>query len=89
MPQLTISGPMTLPGAHLPLVDRVVWDRVQVLLGEKTYKSHELIYAGELIRFAHCGHPVTGESVIKPETGKEAFYHRCSRSNTKGHPASG
>ena len=30
------------PGAHPPIVDRVVWDRVQVLLGEKIYKSHEL-----------------------------------------------
>jgi hypothetical protein len=59
------------PGAHPPIVDRVVWDRVQVLLGEKTYKSHELTYAGEIIRCGHCGRPITGESVVKPETGRE------------------
>lgn len=75
-----------LPGAHPPIIDRVVWDRVQVLLGEKTYKSHELTYAGELIRCAHCGHPITGESVIKPESGKEYIYYRCSRYTAKGHP---
>jgi hypothetical protein len=37
------------PGTHKPLVDRVTFDRVQVLLGEKTYKSHNMTYAGELI----------------------------------------
>ena len=62
------------PGTHSPIVDRVVWDRVQVLLGEKTYKSHELTYAGELIRCGHCGHPITGESVVKKPTGKEYIY---------------
>ncbi len=75
-----------LPGVHPPIIDRVVWDRVQVLLGEKSYKSHELTYAGELIRCSHCGHPITGESVIKPDTGKEYIYYRCSRYNVKGHP---
>ena len=74
------------PGGHPAIVDRVVWDRVQVLLGAKIYKSHELTYAGELIRCAHCGHPVTGESVIKAQTGKEYVYYRCSRYNSKEHP---
>jgi DNA invertase Pin-like site-specific DNA recombinase len=75
-----------LPGVHPPIIDRVVWDRVQVLLGEKSYKSHELTYAGELIRCAHCGHPITGECVVKKGTGKEYIYYRCARYNVKGHP---
>src|SRR5699024_1904836 len=32
------------PGKHEPLIDRATWDRVQVLLGGKTYKAHELTY---------------------------------------------
>jgi site-specific DNA recombinase len=39
-----------------------------------------------LIRCSHCGHPVTGESVVKPATGKEYIYYRCARYNAKGHP---
>jgi len=74
------------PGTHTPLVDRVTWDRVQVLLGEKVYRSHELTYAGDLIRCKHCSHTVTGESVVKKTTGKEYVYYRCSLYNTPGHP---
>jgi site-specific DNA recombinase len=74
------------PGAHAPLIDRVVWNRVQTLLGECVYKAHELTYAGELIRCAHCGHPITGESVIKMQTGKEYVYYRCAKYTRAGHP---
>jgi hypothetical protein len=53
------------PGTQPPIIDRLVWSRVQLLLGEKTSKSHDLTYAGELIRCGHCGRAITGESVIK------------------------
>ena len=64
-------------------MDRPTFDRVQVLLGEKTYKSHELTYAGELITCAHCGGAITGESIIKKATGKEYIYYRCVTSGVE------
>lgn len=76
------------PGTHEPLVDRATWDRVQVLLGNKVYRSHELTYAGDLITCGHCGHPITGERKFKKtKTGeREYVYYRCTRYNTAGHP---
>jgi hypothetical protein len=74
------------PGTHKPLVDRVTFDKVQVLLGEKVYRSHELTYAGGLIQCKHCNAIVTGESVVKKTTGKEYVYYRCSQYNAPGHP---
>src|SRR5262245_27012004 len=74
------------PGTHEPLVDRVTWDRVQVLLGEKVYRSHELTYAGGLIQCKHCGSTITGELVVKKATGREYVYYRCSQYNAPGHP---
>lgn len=74
------------PGTHEPLVDRVTWDRVQVILGEKVYRSHELTYAGGLIQCNHCNSTVTGELVVKKTTGKEYVYYRCSQYNALGHP---
>jgi len=47
-------------GKHPPLVDRVTFDRVQTLLGGQVYRTHELTYAGDLIKCGHCGHPITG-----------------------------
>lgn len=76
------------PGTHPALVNRSTFDRVQVLLGECTYQSHELLYAGELIRCAHCGFPITGERKIKPSKrgSKQYVYYRCSKYNEAGHP---
>lgn len=75
------------PGRHEPLVDRETWNRVQGLLGGKTYKSTELTYAGGLIRCGHCGNLITGEQVVKAATGKQYVYYRCSVSRiTEGHP---
>lgn len=73
-------------GTHKPIVNRETWNRVQVLLGEKVYQSHELTYAGELIRCGHCGAVVTGEPVIKKTTGKQYVYYRCAQYNYPGHP---
>ncbi len=76
------------PGKHPPLIDRATWDRVQVLLGEKTRRSHELTYAGELIGCGHCGRPITGERVTKKAKGgeREYVYYRCAGYLAEGHP---
>ncbi|HWE03405.1 MAG TPA: recombinase family protein [Tepidisphaeraceae bacterium] len=74
------------PGKQKPLIDRITWDRVQVLLGKNVYKAHELAYAGELIHCAHCGAAITGEAVIKKSTGKVYIYYRCVRYKAAGHP---
>ena len=73
-------------GRHEKLIDRVVFDRVQALLGEKVYKAHELLYAGELITCGHCGRPVSGEIVEKKSSGKSYIYYRCARYTAAGHP---
>ena len=57
-----------------------------MLLGEKIYKSHELTYAGELITCAHCGHPITGELVLKKRSGKQYVYYRCTKYAKADHP---
>jgi DNA invertase Pin-like site-specific DNA recombinase len=77
-----------LPGKQEPLVDRSTWDRVQALLGEHVYRSHEMTYAGEFISCSHCGHPITGERKIKrTKSGeKEYVYYRCAKYNRPGHP---
>jgi hypothetical protein len=73
-------------GQHPPIIDRATFDRVQALMGQHTYKSNELLYAGGLIRCAHCGGQVTGEKIIKKATGKEYVYYRCTLYNRPGHP---
>ena len=74
------------PGKHEPLVDRATWNRLQVLLGGKTYKAHELTYAGGLVKCAHCGNLITGEQVVKKSTGKQYIYYRCTMYNVGDHP---
>jgi DNA invertase Pin-like site-specific DNA recombinase len=75
-----------LPGTHEPLVDQATWDRVQRSLCGKVYQTHDLTFAGALIRCKHCGHVVTGERTVKKSTGKPYFYYRCSVYNAPGHP---
>lgn len=74
------------PVRQKSLVDRLTSDTVQVLLGDKVYRYHELTYAGGLIKCKHCSAIVTGESVVKKTTGKEYVYNRCSQYNAPGHP---
>ena len=76
------------PGKQPPLVTRETWDRVQVLLGNQVYRSHELTYASGLITCGHCDHFVTGECKTKEtESGpKNYVYYRCSKYNRKDHP---
>ena len=50
-----------VPGTHTPLIERRLWERVQVLLGQKVYKQHEMTYASDLIECDDCESPITGE----------------------------
>lgn len=76
------------PGVHPPLVDRPTFSRVQQLLGEDLYRSHELVFAGELIACGHCQHPITGECKTKQtkQGPKDYTYYRCAKYNREGHP---
>ena len=76
------------PGKHSPLVDRTTWNRVQELLGEHFYRSHEMTFGGELIKCGFCGYPITGERKFKQtRNGEQAYtYYRCSKYNRPGHP---
>ena len=73
-------------GKHEPLVERAAWNRVRVILGGKTYKAHQLTYAGGLVKCAHCGNLITGEQVVKKSTGKQYVYYRCTMYNVGDHP---
>ncbi len=75
-----------LPGSHPPITDHATFMRVQTLLGDRIYKANELLYAGGLIRCGHCGNLVTGEAVVKKNSGKTYVYYRCTMYNQPGHP---
>ncbi len=62
-------------GVHESLIDRNTWDRVQILLEDKVYHSHEMLYAGKLIDCAHCGHPITGERKFRTTKRGRAAYN--------------
>jgi DNA invertase Pin-like site-specific DNA recombinase len=76
------------PGVHEPLIDKPTRDRVQVLLGGSVYRSHEMTYAGSLVKCGHCGSPITGEVKTKmtKQGETEYVYYRCCRYNKEGHP---
>ncbi len=76
------------PGQHKPLVDRSTFERVQVLLGNATYASHESVYGTGLVECAHCGRPIVFEVKTRQlKSGvKEYRYYRCSRYTAEGHP---
>ena len=76
------------PGQHEPIIDRATWNRVQAILGGKSYRCHEMTYAGEIVRCGHCGHPITGEvKTKKTKAGiQEYVYYRCTRYNSQHHP---
>jgi site-specific DNA recombinase len=75
-------------GNHGALVDQVTWDRVRVSFYDQKYRSHELVYASQLIRCGHCGHVVTGEEKLKTtKNGTRSYvYYRCARYWTTDHP---
>jgi site-specific DNA recombinase len=76
------------PGTHEQLVDRKLWDRVQAVLNRKVYRSHQMIYASELISCAHCGSPITGERKFKKTKSgvREYVYYRCTQYHKGDHP---
>ena len=77
------------PGSHEPLVDVGTFHRVQVLLGEKVYNSHESVYGSGMIKCGHCGRPVVVEikSRNTRKGRKQYVYYRCARYNGQGHPS--
>jgi len=77
-----------LPGSHEPLVDRATWDRVQRLMQQGVYRSHEMTFASELIECGHCGSPITGELKTKQtKFGERQYvYYRCCHYHRGEHP---
>ena len=76
------------PGTHEPLIDRPTFSRVGVLLGNRTYSSHESVYGSALVQCGHCGRPLVCEIKIKKSSkgDKEYRYYRCSRYTSSDHP---
>jgi DNA invertase Pin-like site-specific DNA recombinase len=76
------------PGLHEPLISQRLWDDVQISFGKQIYRSHEMVYASELIRCGACGHPITGEEKEKQtKAGPKTYvYYRCARYQRPGHP---
>lgn len=76
------------PGAQEPLIDEATWSRVQVLLGKKVYRSHEMLFAGGLISCGHCGRSISAEVKEKrTKVGLKRYtYYRCARYTGDGHP---
>lgn len=75
-------------GTHAPIVDRSTFDRVQTLLGVKTYSNHESVYGSALVTCGHCGRPLVCEVKTKQtKSGEREYrYYRCSRYTSKDHP---
>jgi len=77
------------PGRFPRIIDQITFNRVQQILDGPERRSHELVYAGGLIRCGHCRHSYTGEEVFKNRglpKEKRYRYYRCSEhSTTPGH----
>ncbi|MCD8140366.1 MAG: recombinase family protein [Planctomycetaceae bacterium] len=73
------------PGKHKPIIDRSVFDRVQTLLGKRTYFRYDSVYGHNLIACGHCEHPILCE-IKRKKSGREYRYYRCSQYNAPGHP---
>ena len=76
------------PGLHESLIDKATWELVRVSFGEQRYRSHDMVYASQLIHCGFCGHPITGEEKEKEtKTGlKKYVYYRCAHYQRPGHP---
>jgi site-specific DNA recombinase len=71
-------------GKHEHIVDLATFDRVQVLLGNKSHHRHQSVYGSGLIVCGHCGRPILCETKYK--RGREYQYYRCSSYNKGDHP---
>ena len=76
------------PGSHEPIVSGDVFERVQLLLGGKTYHARESVYGAGMMRCGHCGRPVVVEVKHKQTSSGPRTYHyyRCARYSQAGHP---
>ena len=71
-------------GKHDAIIDFATFDRVQVLLGNKSHHRHNSVYGSGLIVCGHCGKPILCETKIK--RGREYQYYRCTNYNKGDHP---
>ncbi len=76
------------PGRHQPLVDLATFERVQVLLGEKTYHARDSVYGAGMVICGHCGKPLVVEIKHKATAaGPRTYsYYRCAAYNKADHP---
>lgn len=76
------------PGTHEKLISPPTFETAQALLGNKTYRSHQMVYGSKLIWCGYCGRPITGEpKTKKTQKGTKTYlYYRCSRYNEGDHP---
>lgn len=76
------------PGSHEPIIDGDTCERVQVLLGEKTYHTRDSVYGAGMLRCGHCGRPIVVEVKQKRTRGgvSEYRYYRCARYSNSDHP---
>jgi len=73
-----------MEGKHPALIDHATFERVQVLLGKRTYARHDSVYGNGFITCGHCGRPVVCETKRKGD--REYTYYRCAAYNKAGHP---
>ena len=88
---LVRSGGKLFPAEHDAIIEKVQWERVQALLGEKsgepTLRSRNPAYLLRgTLRCALCGHAMTPASTRK-KRGKEFRYYRCVRREKGGNAA--
>ena len=76
------------PGTHEPIVNLEVFERVQLLLGGKTYHARDSVYGAGMVRCGHCGRPLVVEIKQKQTSAgpREYRYYRCARYNQGDHP---
>lgn len=76
------------PGTHEPIVNTEVFERVQLLLGDKTYHARDSVYGAGMVRCGHCGRPLVVEIKLKQTSAgpREYRYYRCARYNQGDHP---
>jgi site-specific DNA recombinase len=76
------------PGQHQPLVDSDTFERVQLLLGEKTYNARDSVYGAGMVVCGHCGKQLVVEIKEKSTAaGPRTYrYYRCAAYNKGEHP---
>jgi hypothetical protein len=75
-------------GIHEPIIDGATFERVQLLLGEKTYSARESVYGAGMVQCGHCGRPLVVEVKRKKTSAgdREYRYYRCAKYNRGDHP---